>query len=441
MKPRQLLRTPYYYGWNVVALCVLSLLFSNGIALNCFSLFVPIWSQSMAAPPSRILLAVTISTSLALVINPVVGWAADRFPINRLMSFGLVLTALGYLAVANARSAAALTVIYPTILAVGIASATLVPAQTVVSRWFVRCRGLAMGITAGGLVIAGIVFPPLVVLALPWLGWRMIWLLGAIVIGCGIAPLVALALYNHPAGDDISGYLGRLQDQPVADAASMRAILLRPNFWMLTLIALAILGTYFNGTVNAASFILSRGFDMTMAGFILSLISASAFVGSLLFGTLADWCGNRLSLLLLSLIAALGSAGLCVAESRWLLFLAAIPVGLCGGIWVILPSALAAEFGSASLGRAFGVITAIVPFAIVAAPWAAHVKEQTGHYDHALLILAILGLLGAALCLLLRQPKSGNPGAPLRETSFPAVASDATHSPENSPHSEQGLAS
>jgi len=403
VKERQSPRLPYHYGWNIVGICVMSLLFANGIALNCFSLFVPVWSKAMNAPPSRIVLAVTLSTSLAVFINPAVGWAADRFPIRRLMTFGLIITALGYVCVAGAFSAGALLVIYPTLIGIGVASATLVPAQAVVSRWFVRRRGFAMGITAAGLVIAGIIFPPLVVRGLPVLGWRTIWLLGAAMIGCIVVPLVLFGLFDHPPKDDRFAYQPSASAQPAG--ASLREILLRPNFWLLTLISIAILCTYFNITVNSSSLVISHGFNMVTAGWVLSLVNASAFCGKLLFGALADRLGIRGALLLLSLTAALGSAALCTLDSRWSLFLV-VPAGLCGGIWAVLPAALAAEFGPASIGRAFGLITGIVPFAIIAAPWVAHVKERTGSYDHALLGLAVFALLGAAVCLLLRRPKS-----------------------------------
>lgn len=383
---------------------MLSLLFGGGIAYNCFALFVPIWSKTMGAPPSRILLSITIATSLAVVINPCIGWATDRFPASRLMTFGLLLCALGYVLVATAHSALELDFIYPIALAIGVSASSIVPAQAVVSRWFVRRRGLAMGFTASGVVVAGVLFPPLIVWALPLIGWRMVWLVGAGMLALVIAPLVFWGIRNHPPAGDPLGYLAVSQDQQEGTAVSMREIFLRPNFWLLTCISITILSTFFDTTVNSSSFVLNHGFDWTMAGFILSLLNFMAFVGQVLFGTLADRYGNRLALILLCLLAALGSAALCLVNSEAILILAIIPAGLCGGAWTVLPSALASEFGSASLGRAFGLITAIVPFAIITAPVVAHVKEQMGSYNPALLVLALMGLLGALLCLALRAP-------------------------------------
>ena len=52
------------------------------------------------------------------------------------------------------------------------ASSTLVPAQTVVTIWFNKYRGRAMGLTMAGLGLGGLVYPPLCAFVIEHFGWR-----------------------------------------------------------------------------------------------------------------------------------------------------------------------------------------------------------------------------------------------------------------------------
>src|ERR1700760_4889968 len=85
---------PYYYGWNVIGLCMLAQIVTAGLSTNCFSLFVPLWSDEMGVPGSTILLAIPFLTIAGAIAAPLVGWACDRVSVNRLITAGLLLTAV-----------------------------------------------------------------------------------------------------------------------------------------------------------------------------------------------------------------------------------------------------------------------------------------------------------------------------------------------------------
>ena len=42
-----------YYGWNVIALVVIIQMFTNGLAINCLTLFLSGWSAEFHQPVSR----------------------------------------------------------------------------------------------------------------------------------------------------------------------------------------------------------------------------------------------------------------------------------------------------------------------------------------------------------------------------------------------------
>jgi MFS family permease len=394
----------YYYGWNIIAICVLVQLVILGVALNCFALFVPIWAKQMAAPVSEILLAVTLFTFLGPGIGPLIGWAADRFPSNILIGSGLLVATVAYVVGAFVKTPIELILIYAFLVAPAVGLSTTISAQAVVCRWFERKRGLAMGLNAFGIILAGVLFPPVVALLLPSLGWQGIWLVSAAVNGLIVAPLAFLTLYDRPSPDDPLTHVENASSEAAGQAVSFGTILARPNFWLLFFVCITALCPYFVATTNIASVAQSHGLDLRAAGLLLSVLFAADLAGKLLLGMLADKIGNRIPLVLVALLAAIGAAWLIVANSAPMVFLAMIPLGMSGGIWTLLPSSAAAEFGTASFGRAFGMLTVSAPFAMLTVPVVARIKEQTGSYSTSLLALAIFAVVGAAVAALLRQP-------------------------------------
>src|ERR1700744_6155830 len=102
----------YYYGWNILGLCVLAQVVTAGPSTNCFSLFLPLWAEEMKVPESTILLAIPFLTAAGAIAAPFIGWACDRVPVNRLVTAGLLLTAAADFIVSFTTSAAALIITF-----------------------------------------------------------------------------------------------------------------------------------------------------------------------------------------------------------------------------------------------------------------------------------------------------------------------------------------
>jgi MFS family permease len=160
-------------------------------------------------------------------------------------------------------------------------------------------------------------------------------------------------------------------------------------------------------SINLAPIVLSRGFHLQTAGLLLSVFSAAALVAKLGSGLLADRLGNRTPLALLAVSTAAGTSLLAVAHQAGALYGAVALVGLSGGIWTMLASATAAEFGPQGFGRAYGVISAFTPLGSLAPPVVAWLYERQGDYAGALLALAAFALVvGGGGALLLKEQRA-----------------------------------
>jgi hypothetical protein len=80
-----------------------------------------------------------------------------------------------------------------------------------------------------------------------------------------------------------------------------------------------------------------------------------------------------------------------------------VMIGAGAGIWTLLASITAAEFGADGFGSAYGLISAFVPLGAIAPPIVAKLQESTGSYIPGLLGVAALAGAAAVVGLFLKE--------------------------------------
>jgi MFS family permease len=423
-----LARRGWYYGWNIVAVLILCQIAAQGMPLFAFSMFLHDWSTDLKTPISTIQLVMTLMTFVGAAGGIGVGALADRFPSRRLLLAGVVGLALFALAIAFMTQPWQLIVLYGFALPLLIALATLIVANPLVSRWFVRRMGLALGLTAAGGGLAGVVVPPLVAAGLPILGWRGVWQIGAAVMGLIVAPLVFFVVRERPTEREGLDYLrgtagvGAHHAHGHGGKGGMSALQIarRKNFWLLAATYIPIIAAYFGVLYNLAPIAESRGLG-AQAGLLTAALSFAQIVSTPIMGLLADRFGSRLPFLGLCFVGAGGTALVALGTGFPALLVGAVLVGVVGGLWALLGAAIAVEFGAASAGQAFGMLIAFSPINGVAAFVVARMKEATGSYAPGLLTLvAAIGVAVAAI--LAWREKRGGHSTPEEQAAAEAVA-------------------
>jgi MFS family permease len=400
----------WYHGWNIVAVCVLSQVAANGLTYNAYSLFLRDWSAQLHAPVSQLQLPIAAMALVAALLSPMVGVLADKFPARRLFGWGLLGIAIFYVAISAVTAPWQLVALYGLLAPLALCLSTAVTANALISRWFVRRLGLALGLSAFGIGMAGVLLPPVIAALLPTAGWRMIWRGGGLVVALLVLPLVVSVIRNRPAGDEGKYYLsgdGKATSHHAHAAAGSqlgwREVAARKNFWLLVAIYLPMMALYGGCAQNLGPYAASHGLSQQTAGVLLSILSFSHVIATLVFGLLSDRFGNRLPFAGLAVVMVIGAAIFTFGTGFPALAVGCTLVGLGGGLFTLLAAAIAVEFGAQAVGRAFGLcmlfipVTALAPFAI------AKTQESTGSYTPALMGLATLVLISGALSLLLRE--------------------------------------
>lgn len=395
---------------------MLSQVAATGLPVNTFTLFLHGWSSDLHVPVSRLLLCFAGTSVAAAIISPFAGALADKYPARWLFAFGLFGTVLLFLAISFATAYWQLLILYGLFLPLANIFATVIPSNALISRWFVRHRGLALGLSAFGIGLGGVILPPIIGALLPSLGWRMIWRYGALLVAAIIIPFVLYVARNQP--DEAEGAPFLLSGDEVTDAdqsttatsqLSWRAILARRNFWLLLAIYFPMLALYGGAQQNLGPFAASRGLGTQAAGEVLSIMGLAHLAGTIAFGMLSDRFGNRLPFAGLGITMAVGTAILSVAAGFPSFALGYLLIGLGGGLFTLISAGLAAEFGAEGVGRAYGLTMFLSPVLAPIGYFIARIKETTGSYAPALLGMGLAVSIGTCLILLLRERSKDQP--------------------------------
>jgi sugar phosphate permease len=401
-----------HYAWIVFAVTFITLLAASGIRSTTAVLMVPLeaefgWSRA------TISLAVSINLVLFGFVGPFAAAMMDRWGIRPVVAGALLLIATGAALTILMTVPWQLYLLWGIVVGLGAGTMATVFAATVANRWFVRRRGLVVGLLTAASATGQLIFLPF----LGWLvqerGWRYVSLTVAI---CTLAvvPLVLLFLRNRPEDVGSRAYGASEDDPPAPPRGNPVAIAFRGlamasgnrNFWLLAA-TFFICGASTNGLIGThlipAS--IDHGMAEVAAASLLAVIGIFDVVGTTISGVLTDRVDSRkllfayyglrgLSLLYLPLV--LGSPSFAL-----ILFIV-----FYGLDWVAtVPPTVAIT--SQTFGRAAGpvvygwIFTSHQLDAAVAASAAGVIRTMTGGYELAFIGSGLLCLLAAGLCLLM----------------------------------------
>lgn len=354
-------RPRVFYGWWVVAAASLGMFFSTGtIVVLSFGVFFKPLSQYFHAGRAAISLAFTLHGLVSAVCVPLIGRLIDCFGARRVILtgtsiFGLVLLSSGLVGVS-------ITYLYLFYLALGLVSGTTspVPYGVIVSRWFDRQRGLALGLMAFGLGLGAIAMPLVAQRLIATFGWRATYT----TFGCAALlislPVVAAFLGEDPRKkgmwpDGIVPTQNAEQDTRHYEGLSWRDTWHHPTFWLLNGAFFLAGASMFACVLHMPALLTDRGVSSQGAAVASSVVGVALLIGRIGAGYLLDRIfAPRLAMLLFG-GSALGIALLLAGSMGKLALVGAFLVGVGMGAEVdIIAYLMSRYFGLRALGTAFG---------------------------------------------------------------------------------------
>lgn len=355
-------RPRLFYGWVVVALSAVGLFLGAPIVVFSFSVFFKPMVADFHASRAAVSFAFSLANTMGALSIPGVGMAIDRFGAKRVIVastflYGVVLCSALWVG----SSLWQLYLFYALLNVAMTAGSAPVPYGVVISHWFNRYRGLALGLAMMGIGIGSVVIPALAQRLITLIGWRTAFaVFGGAVLFVPL-PVLAAWLQNDPEQRGLQpdgeekATISRLQPQ-AKTGMSWREIWHSPTFWLLLFI-FSLAGASVHGVaLHMAAIFTDRGVSATQAATATSLVGAAVIVGRLCSGYLLDrMFAPRVAILFYS-ATALGIAILCTGVNGNLAFVAAFLSGLGMGAEVESMAYMVSRyFGLAAFGTSYGV--------------------------------------------------------------------------------------
>ena len=371
-----------------------------GVALYGLPRFYPFFVQELGWSRQQVTSGNAYSKIfVAIAFGFLAGRMVDRVGPRRLMLGGIVMAGLALVGLSYVTTMGMFYLFYA-FNALGYVCGGPLPNQVLLSRWFDKGRGKAMGIAYLGIGVGGALVPLLAYTLTQRAGWRgALWWLGVL--------MIAVAL---PAAWFVREPPAAAASARAAAARSLAPIVSRPAFFLLLIGSMASIGAVGGTMQNLALYLsLDRKLAQVDVDGTLSLILVGSLAGRLFMGWLADRVAKKRVMILIYLIVAAAIPPLFYAPTPFMLKLFAFVFGIgLGGDYMIIPLMAAELYGVAIMGRVMGIVLTADSVAESVVPMVvAGLRDSTGSYGAGFVVLVGLAAIGAVAVSLL----PGRPGA------------------------------
>jgi sugar phosphate permease len=420
-------RKEVFYGWWLLAGSVVAVALGGGVSLWSFGLYVSPLEDEFGWSRAEVSLGFSISLLVGGLTGPIVGrWVDARGP-RLAIIVGATLTAATYILLATTTELWQWYA-YNSLNAAFRQMMFFIPFQSLISRWFDRKRGTALGILGSGFSMGGLVVVPLLGLIIDQIGWDGAFIFSGIAVVAVFVPIGLFVIKNDPSdvGTVPDGELPP-PDKPY-EARSLPGLTLgetlrNPLFWVLAFAMMLFFYGVFGWLVHMVPFYESVGISRGVAAALVSVAAGFGILTRLAFGLLTDRI-RRIEAAAMGLLAFLmagmvtlildsGAAGIAAYLVFWL-------VGSGGGP-LLEPLLLTRAFGLAHFGAILGAFIVVETIGFIVSPVVAGaIFDSTGSYDWVLVMF--LGSFAMSFGLFYIAVRLPRPSIPQPE---PVLATNA----------------
>jgi MFS family permease len=273
-------------GWIVVAICFVALSFTFG-ARSSVSMVLPIWTQELGWSATQVSTGASLVLVMMALGSPVAGNLMDRFGARIVMACGLLALALGVGATSYVSDATYYYILFGVVGGVGWASVSIPMTTAAISGYFVKFRGLAIGIGVSGASGGQLPILTLLGIMIAALGWRQSYQILAVV----MAAMAVLVLLRFRLPIDDPEDRTEMPAAPDKDALIDRLRFLFANrTFVLLLGAFSLCGFTTAGVIDVyfIPYAISCGFTLVEGSAAYGVHGLGNLAGVVLFSWMAD---------------------------------------------------------------------------------------------------------------------------------------------------------
>ena len=393
-------------GWVVVAAVFIQLMTSSGLAFYGLAIYLDALTDEQAFSTTSVSLATSMFFVVSGVVGQIVARLLERYDVRLIVAAGGVVSSLSLYLLGGVGSVGELYAVY-VLFAVGFALVGLIPATTLVTRWFQVRRATALSIASTGLSVGAFT------LSAP---------ASALIDDRGLAdaaPILALIylvltalvvpwLWPSPESRGLQPDGKATGGEAVAVAADGipydQAIRTR-FFGVLAAAFVLAMGAQVGGLSQIAN-LGSERIDRAAGAAAITALALGSVIGRLVGGVLAD----RLPLIRLAAVLSVGQGlaliGIGLADSRVALVVIAFVFGTTvGNLLMLQPLITAAGFGVLAYPRIFALLSLIVTAGVAGGPFLLGFLRDQSSYQTSYVVAGLLSFGAAVVFTATRIPR------------------------------------
>jgi MFS family permease len=398
----------FFYGWVIVATCFIAAT-SYGLFYTFGVFFKSIqtefgWGRALTGSVHSVHLVIYALSTYFF------GRLTDSIGPRRALSLGAFFIGIGLSLCSQIHSIWHLYFFY-IIASLGSGVTVSLPNATV-QKWFVRKRGLALGLVTAGVGAGTLLLAPLTQHLIASLGWRRSY----IIIGIcywALLTLAAMAMVDQPEKKGLKPYGWQdkvraalendiqFHDWPAKEAMKTKIFLLIILIYFFTNLPIHMV------MIHIVPYLTDLGISRALAAGVLGLIGGISISGRIGMGVLSEKIGWKWGLFLCCLICSIMLFWLISVRSAWTLLVFTLTYGFFyGGKITNIPGLIGSFFGTKSLGEIIGIIHAVsLTGGIIGPVLGGYIFDRSGSYRLAFLIAALAFLTSAILTLFAHPPR------------------------------------
>ena len=408
-----------FYGWRMAG-AAFGIQFMFAALLNqAFGAYVAILSEERGWSKTALSGAAALQSVESAIMGPLLGWLMDRFGPQNLIRTGMVVFALGFMAMSQIDSINGFYVC-AVMLAVGASLGGYFPLSVALIQWFERYRARAIAMMSMGMALGGLAVP-LIAWSMHQFGWRATAFgsgLLALAIGLPLATVIRRRPQDH--GETIDGLpvappavpatgldAPAAAGHPATGEFTARQALRTRAFWLLALghafALLVVTAVNVHGITHMKE---GLGYTVQQASLVIMTMTIGQVAGVSLSALIGDRFEKRVLSALCMLGHALGLLLLTYATYAAEVVAFALIHGMAWGLRGPFMQAIRADyFGRNAIGMILGLSAVVVALGQIAGPMVAGMlADLTGNYRLGFTLLALVAGSGSVLFMMAKKP-------------------------------------
>ena len=266
---------------------------------------------------------------------------------------------------------------------IGFSASGLLPATTLIARWFIDKRALAMSVSTTGLSVGGILVTPITAMLIEQSGLESATPLFGLVYFIGVVPLVLLVIRPFPSVNAVpmSANASGVSEASFMSGAEFSMTIREATFWGLSVAWIFVMLAQVGGIAHQYGLVMEN-LTMAEAAVVLGVLPLFSVIGRLIGGLIVDRMSGHTFSLIVMLLQAVSLFVLAFSNGAFGLILGLALLGITvGNLLMLQPLLIAEVWGLRHYSRIYATSNLLTMLGIAAGPvLMGYLLSETGNY-------------------------------------------------------------